>query len=303
MKFCIAFLAVCSLATHGAYAAWHDRYAGTGIRVHHVQLSGHGGDNTIALRNLAVTYEACVQRNISMGRPSQSIPASGLPALVTAFEIDMYYASNRTLEVKKSLHHSIDVVSCALEAKESTILTFFSSAGKCDVDVAKKTASGQCDLQQHAKSAVLKANESTISISTEQALGKIDLSYLPPEQRAKVEASLKSLKTATQVSDNPANNMEVKKMIAGHLCSTYRDVGLNVERCLAQPNRQTVSDLNPFPIPPATLNGYKPGVLLEIKSLALTVTAKSVNYSLSVSPDLFSLPTDYKLSAPAGGRS
>jgi hypothetical protein len=295
VRFSLVFFVVSLFATQTACAAWHDRYAGAGLRVHHVQLTGYGGDNVTALRNLAAIYEACTQNNRTIGRASQPLPASGLPIWATAFEIDIYYATNRTLEVKKSLHHSVDPANCSLEAKESTNLTLFSSAGKCDADVAKKTASGQCDSQQHAKSLALKANEN--SASTPEALAKIDMSKLPPDQRAKVEASLKSLNITVPASSEP-----VKLVVAGHQCRLYEDVALNIKRCLAQPNPLTIANLNPFPIPPATLNGNKSGVLIEIKSPAMTLTAKVVAYSLAVSPDLFIVPSDYILSAPTAGK-
>jgi hypothetical protein len=295
MRFSLMVFVLSLFAAQTASAAWHDRYAGAGLRVHHVQLTGHGGDNVTALRNIAAMHEACIQHNRTIGRVSQPLPASGLPIWATAFEIDIYYASNRTLEVKKSLHHSVDPANCALDAKESTNLTWFSSAGKCDADVAKKTASGQCDSQQHAKSIALKANEN--SASTAEALAKIDMSKLPPDQRAKVEASLKSLNITTPTSAEP-----VKRVVAGHQCRLYEDVALNIQRCLAQPDPRTIANLNPFPIPPATLNGNKSGVLIEMKSLAMTLTAKVVAYSLAVSPDLFIIPSDYRLSAPTGGK-
>jgi hypothetical protein len=291
----MVFLATSLFAAQAACAAWHDRYAGKGLQVHHVQLTGYGGDNANALRNLAAMHEACIQHNRTIARASQPLPAGGLPTWVNAFEIDIYYAANRTLEVKKSFHHSVDPASCALEAKESINLTLFSSAGKCDADVAKKTALGQCDSQQHAKSVVLKANE--ISVTTAEALAKMDLSKLPSDQRAKIEASLKTLNIATPVSDSSVN-----RVVAGYQCRSFEDAALNIQRCLAQPSPQIIANLNPYPIPPATLNGKKPGVLLEIKSLAMTVTARAVAYNLAVSPDLFMIPSDYKLSAPTGGK-
>jgi hypothetical protein len=295
MKHIMLLIASSLFVTQTACAAWHDRYAGKGVQVHHVQLTGYVGDNSTALRNLSAMHEACLQHNKTIGRASQALPANGLPAWVTALEIDIYYAANRTLEIKKSLHHFVDPASCALEAKESTNLTLFSSAGKCDVDVAKKTALGQCDSQQHAKSSALKIHENAMSAA--EALAKLDLNKLPPNQRANIEASLRNLNHTA-----PASSSLVNRVVAGYQCRSFEDAALNVQRCLAQPNPQVIANLNPYPIPPATLNGNKPGVLLEIKSLAVNVTAKVVAFNLAVSADLFVMPPDYTLSAPTWGK-
>ena len=83
-------IVVTLFATQAALADWHDQQPGSGVAAHYVRLSGFGGDNEVNSRNLLVTYKACAETQAAFGRPFESLPAQGLPAIVSTHDIEIY---------------------------------------------------------------------------------------------------------------------------------------------------------------------------------------------------------------------
>jgi hypothetical protein len=277
-------------------AAWHDQLAGGGVEVHYVRLAGYGGNNEVNLQNLVAMHEACVRRNRDMGRPVIVQDSASYPELVTAIDLEIYYSSNRTLDVFQSLHYSVDMVSCALEATAAKKLTLRSGAGKCDADLIKKLATGDCDTQAHARALAWKGAKA-------QSLPSIDLEKVPAHLRAQVLASYQHLQRS-----NPQGLQATEQLLAANeekimldvRCQVYRHSQLSHEVCIAQPNLNSQQGLNPYPIPASPFNAAIPGVLMYSKSAALNITAQHVRWNLSVSPNVFNLPAGTQLRSLPG---
>lgn len=258
---------------------------GSGVPAQYVRLTGYGGNNAVNVQNLKTAREACVKLNHDLGKPSQELNAGGYPEQATVIEIEIYYSVNRTLDVFQSVHHSIDISTCGLTATKASTLTLRSGAGKCDVDLVKKVARGNCDAQAHANAAAWKGDIS-------RQIPVVNMDKVPPNMRDQVLATLQQLQKPDPQSATPKGLSRLAngtKTILDTTCQIYRHEQLDHEVCVAalNPNDKT---LNPYPIPASPLNAAIPGVLLESKSAALTITAQQVRWNLSVSPGLFSLP-------------
>lgn len=279
-----------------ANSVWHDQLIGTGLKVHYVRLAGYAGNNEVNLKNLIAMREACAQSKRNMGSPVQSLDAVSYPALVTAVSLEIYYSSNRTLDVFQSLHYSVDMVSCALEATPAKKLTLRSNAGKCDADLVKKIATGDCDALAHANAQAWQGNKA-------QSLPSIDIDKVPAHLREQLLASYQQLQRSnsqgTQARDLPPAASE-EKMMLDVKCQVYRHIQLSHEVCIAQPNLDSQPGLNPYPIPASPFNAAISGVLMQSKSPALNVTAQEVRWNLSVSPNVFKLPTGIQLRTLSG---
>lgn len=284
-------LTTLSCLTSLVYAAWHDQLNGSGVAAHYVRLSGHAGDNKVKLQNLIEMREACVRVNRDMGRPVQTFDVNSYPALVTVIDLEIYYSANRTLDVFQSLHHSIDLSSCALEVTAAKKLTLRSGAGKCDVDLVKKTAIGNCDAQAHATALAWQGNTTQLATS-------VDMDKVPSQFREQVIASLKQMQNANShesQSKELVQPLKQGKRLIDVDCQVYKHSQLNHEVCIAQPNATSKPGINPYPIPASPLSAGISGILLESKSPALSISAQQVDWNLSVSPDVFKIPTGIQL--------
>lgn len=171
MRFHRAFIAAWASTSvcAPAFAAWHDHMPGEGLPVHYVRLSGHGGDNAVNRANLAASYKACAETQAAFGRPHE--PAPVLPPIVQTHSAEIYYAANRTLTLKEGTLHFIDPQTCALAQRPHRMLELRSRAGRCDVDLLKKEAWGECDAALHAKAAPVAALPASPEGATRTLLG------------------------------------------------------------------------------------------------------------------------------------
>ena len=283
-------------ATHAALAAWHDQQPGSGVAAHYVRLSGFGGDNEVNSRNLLVTYKACAETQTAFGRPFESLPAQGLPAIVSTHDIEIYYSVNRTLTVKQGTLNSINSTTCALVATPHRFLELRSGAGRCDIDLLKNEAVGNCDATAHAQAAPWSgARQAGASMSA------IDLGKVPAQTRAQVQAQLDRLKRRNApASPNAGSNSTESKEVANTVCKVYRNLAVMTELCIANPVPTALNPLAPYPIPAAPLNAGIPGILIAAKTPALTLVAREVRWNLSVSPSLFNLPATVRVRAMQG---
>jgi hypothetical protein len=236
-------------------AAWHDQEPGNGVPVHYVRLAGHGGDNAANRTHLATTYRACAETQAAFSRPYE--PAAASPPIVQSHAAEIYYAANRTLTLKEGVLHYIDPTTCALAQRPHRILELRSRAGRCEVDLLKKEAWGECDAEAHARAAA--------------------------------------------VPGMPAVTGAATRTILGTPCQVHGVPELKTHVCVSHPVPTRGRPRAPYPIPPAPLNGGRPGVVLDIDTPALTLQAQEVRWNLSVSPKLFELPAGIRMRAPRAG--
>ena len=284
------------LATQAALAAWHDQQPGSGVAAHYVRLSGSGGDNEVNRRNLLVTYKACAETQAAFGRPFESLPAQGLPAIVSTHEIEIYYAANRTLTIKQGTLYSIDSTTCAVVATAHRFLELRSGAGRCDIDVLKNKAVGNCDASAHAQAAAWSgAGQASASMSA------VDMGKVPAQMRAQVQVELDRMakRDAPASIDGSIEPIETRE-VANTVCTVHRNRAVMSELCVANPMPTALNLFTPYPIPPAPLNGGIPGILIAAKTLALTLVAQEVQWNISVSPSLFNIPRNVRVRTMQG---
>ena len=284
------------LATQAALAAWHDQQPGSGVAAHYVRLSGFGGDNVVNNRNLLVTYRACTETQTALGRPFESLPAQGMPAIVSTHEIEIYYSTNRTLTIKQGTLFSIDGKTCALVITPHRFLELRSGAGRCDIDLLKNKAVGNCDASAHAQATGWSGVKQPSA-----SMSAMDLDKVPAQTRVQVRTQLDELRrrSAPTTPDAGSHSTETKE-VANTGCQVYRNLTVATELCVANPTPTALNPLAPYPIPAAPLNAGIPGILIAAKTPALTLVAQEVRWNLSVSPDLFNLPTDARNRATPG---
>ncbi len=279
-------------AAHASLASQDTR----GIPVHYVRLTGYGGDNDVNRNNLIVAHQACVRTQTAFGKPAKTLAPGEIPAVISTQEVEIYYAANRTLTVKQGILHDIDRDTCALVAIPHRTAELQSSAGRCDIDLIKKTARGQCDASLHERAAVHPAGIRP---------PKVDLEKVPLSMRAQVQAQverLEQLGRAKPDTSGPAQSDAQRKTVAGLPCEVYRNEAMHAIWCIARPAASPARPLVPYPIPAAPLNSGISGVLLEARSPALTLQAQQIRLNTSVSVDLFAIPPDVRVNTVSGGR-
>ena len=276
---------------HGpVYAAWHEQQPGSGVAAHYVHLTGFGGDNEINLKNLLNTRQACVRLKTEMGQLFQPLPPDKIPKIVVSFEVEIYYTANRTLDVQQSALYSIDMANCALVSTPSKILKLRSSLGRCDIDLIKKEARGQCDAAAHARASAWSETK-----LVRPAIPSVDMDKVLANMRAQVQTQSDQLKQQSSIKPQSVQGGQALKAdtrtIAGTTCVLHRNAAAQAELCVAHPAQSMTEPLSPYPIPAAHLNGGVPGVLVDVKTPALTLRADHVTWNMSVSADVFSLPS------------
>ena len=264
------------------HAAWHDEHPGLDLSVHYVHLTGHDGDNVVNRRNLLADHQACVDQHTAFGQPASPLPPSGIPPVIVAEDIEIYYASNRVLTVSQSTIYFIDQADCALKAKSKRMLKWNSVIGRCDIDLSTKKAIGACDEKAQEQ-----APNSTMAKIAPAKLPAVDLNKLSPQVRAQVAAQLDRLNRLPQ---GPAGLYGAAllptggyKTIVHYQCTSYRADALRAELCIAHPQSS-------FPIPAAPLNAGIPGLLLDADTPALTLHAQEVRMDMAVSKAIFAIP-------------
>ncbi|RZI43942.1 hypothetical protein EGT07_00460 [Herbaspirillum sp. HC18] len=279
------------LFAHEAQCGWHDKFLGADVPVHYVHLTGYGGNNDTNRKNITETHKACFSLHMSLGKPAIPLPPEGVPPIISTQDVELYYASNRTLTFKQGTLYDIDGETCALRASPHKVLELRSSAGRCDIDLIRKEAVGQCDAIAHRRA------PASVSPGRDGArVPIVDFSKVPPEMRAKVEEQLAKLKreSGAETGMQPAGT-GLRKTVAGIACEVHRHEPLQSTLCIAKPVPLPDRPLNPYPIPAASLNGGVPGLLVEAETPTLILHAKEVRLNIAVSEDLFAIAPDVKV--------
>lgn len=277
--------------------AWHEQFAGAHgepmVAVHHVRLTGHGGNNELSRKMLIEGREACEPIVRDLGKPVAPMPASGYPRIIKPVVSDVYYASNRIFTVSRSELYSLDYEDCSINREEGEQIELFSRVGYCRINPLKRTASGQCDMAAHARAAPLRAEDfpRMSGEAMEQAMEKA-LDAMAPAARRYAEANLKKARARRQAAPNAAPEV---RTIAGLQCSVHHGHVLDGVICIADPTPETVPGLDPYPIMAASENLFRGGIALEVTSWFGSVVAERVEFSLRVPERMFEIPAGFKV--------
>ena len=261
-----------------AGAAWHDQFAGHDVKSHYVHLTGYGGNNTANLKTLWTEYKACADLHKTLGQPFESLSSDDIPPIVQSEDVEIYYSAVRTVTFVKAIRYQIVPTNCALTHFLYQTLDLRSSIGACEMDLIKKEARGVCnsDAHRHASAA-----------STGPKTAPIDMSKVPLNMQAQVQAQIDRMAQLRSKPNSGPPASGIVKDIAGYPCDVFISV-TNSQKCIAHPK----SD---FVIPGARFNLEKGGLLLEVKSPAMTLTAQEVVMNMTVSESLFAVPEDMKI--------
>jgi hypothetical protein len=268
-----------AVASTAAHAAWHDEgmlaipgwvEGPTDLYVHYVRLKGRKGNLALALRDKDIA-----QAQLQQCVPNPLVPArrlgegerlvEGFPEFVDYFEIEIYYARNRTLTVNHHTRYFHELRSCAIVELKGTSLQFRSTAGICDVSMKFKTARRNCDMGEH------------------------------------VRAGLPLVLTDPARLDGPRPQL-VAGNYASTQCRRYhlgilQPIG-DFEVCIAQ---APGAGAGPNPVPPEGFHLAVSGVLLEAKG-AIDMQAEEVRWNLLVSSSLFSIPPGFDVKSGVTSR-
>jgi hypothetical protein len=270
-------------------ATWADRHLGQDVVVHYVRLTGNASDSKVERKNLQITYDACSSRNRSLNRPVAPLPDGGIPEVPSSIEVQIYYSANRTVAATEGKIHDINFDTCALEESQRHNLTLMSAAGECRVDLIKASAYGTCDERVHRDAPAATAQQPGLP-----ALPKLDTSRMSSQLRAQTEAAAARAATYMPRASSLPPTGETRQ-VAGEHCAVYRHDGLSDEKCIARPESR-------FFIPASCLNGAIPGLVLQIKSRLLNLTAQQVTMDMKVSESLFAVPPGVKIRPGSGGK-
>jgi len=248
---CIATV-VCDISLTASYAGARATDIAGSSAMHHVHLTGFGADNSHKRELLLQTYRACVGMNQSLQKPTKLLAPDAVPPVIQAFDINIYYASNRTLIDVKSTSYGIDSDDCGLYSWKNHNATLNSGIGSCDMDLVKKTAKGRCDANAHETASARYGFED----------GEM--------KREPAKTTLESSLT---------------KNIARTDCQVSQLKILGIEKCIAHPQ-------SAFPIPASPYNFERAGLLLETTGPIMTIKADQVELNLALDTKLFSIPKD-----------
>jgi hypothetical protein len=277
---CLGFALIFSLFPpwSSAHAAWHDEgmasvdgwsRGGLNLRVHYVRLAGRKGDLAIAVneKNLAESaQQQCVPNTLiperTMAQGERFVEQ--FPEFATYFEVEIYYAGNRTLTVIRSTGYRHDQRTCGIVETQATSLKFSSTEGICDVNMKARTARRNCDMQRH------------------------------------INAPLPFVLTGAVRAASPIRPI-VAREFASTRCIPYL-LGVlapfgDIEACISQPPS---GSLGPNPVAPEGTHLAAPGVLIQAKG-PIDMQAVEVRWNLLVSSSLFSLPPGFDVKSAPGG--
>lgn len=286
------------LLTPLAHGAAHDQWPGSNLPVHYVELRGHGGDNDVNRENMLAAYHGCVSIQTAFSRPYQPLPTSGIPPVVIDITIEIYYAANRTLTIQHGTLYDINPLTCAVEAIPHHTSTLDSSIGYCRIDWLTKTAIEMCDTKAHERAPLrLPPPPAEVTVPI------VDMNKVPPAMRAQLEAHLNRLRQVLPATAPGGSDLKREiRLIADTNCQRYVHRVARTEFCMATSPPSVDQALRPSSYSPAPLGGGHLGVLMELKSPALTLKALQVQWSMTVSAEMFQLPPGVKVRSATGAQ-
>lgn len=254
-----------------AHAAWHDDHPGHDVRAHHVKLKGYGLDNHRLRELMLEQYNACADLNPKLGLPVKPLPATGIPAIIQAFEIDIYYTPGRTITVSHGTHHEINRTDCGIEETKSASLHFLGpDIDTCEVDLVRRKVVKGCGGTANS------------------ARAKKLLPQLPPQAQADALRALERIKHHRYAppSGPVLSRTGTYKVISGMRCEVHRLPAVpDEEKCVAHPE-------SAFPITASPFNLEEPGLLLSVTGKTMTVTDTTIQMDIGLSQSAFAVPTD-----------
>jgi hypothetical protein len=248
---CLTAIAI-NVCMSASYAVSTERDIDNNAAMHRVHLTGYGGDNTRNRELLLQTHQACVGLNQSLKKPTKPLSLDAVPQIVQAFDINIYYAANRTLIDVKSTSYEIDSDDCGLSSWKNHNATLNSGVGSCDMNFVKKTAKGRCDANAHETASARYGYEDG---AMRRGQGK------------------------------PTSESTLTRNIARMDCQVSQLKMPGMEKCIAHPQ-------SPFPIPASPYNFERAGLLLETTGPIITIKADQVDLNLAFDRSLFSIPKD-----------
>jgi hypothetical protein len=261
-----------------AHAAWHDEgmasvdgwsRGGLNLRVHYVRLEGRKGSLAVAVneKNLVESaHRQCVPNTLfperTMAQGERFVEQ--FREFATYFDVEIYYAGNRTLTVLRTTGYRHDLRTCGIVETQATSLKFSSTEGICDVNMKARTARRNCDMQRH------------------------------------INAPLPLVLTGAVRAASPIRPI-VAREFASTQCIPYL-LGVlapfgDIEACISQP---PIGSRGPNPVAPEGTHLAAPGVLLQAKG-PIDMQAVEVRWNLLVSSSLFSLPPGFDVKSAPGG--
>ncbi|HEX8604486.1 MAG TPA: hypothetical protein VF774_17695 [Pseudoduganella sp.] len=133
-------------------AAPHATYnGGAAVKVHRARLQGYfGGEegNAKALAELKQGVQSCMKSLADSGTTLH--PPSAWPDWVLIAREDRYTTANRMITYTSGTTHIVNNSDCSLLSKPYHRALLASAKGVCQIDLVRKTASGQCDAGGHA---------------------------------------------------------------------------------------------------------------------------------------------------------
>lgn len=125
----------------------------------------------------------------------------------------------------------------------------------------------------------------------QSSIGRCDMDMVKKETKGICDADAHA-KAPYRVVSRPGlpDAAGETQLVLNTRCQMHRNPLVAAELCVANP--ASGQDLSPYPIPASHLNAGIPGVLMEVKSPALTLTAQQIHWNMAVSAKLFGVPAD-----------
>ena len=134
----------------------HAKLGGNGpqVLVHWARLQAAPGANAVwktQAQALRQDVQRCVAAQTKNGMPVH--PPTAWPDHSVSVREDSYGAANRSITYTRGLFYLVNWVDCSLIENKTSSARLVSDAGACVINLIDKTASGECDVQAHAKAA------------------------------------------------------------------------------------------------------------------------------------------------------
>ncbi|HEU4776684.1 MAG TPA: hypothetical protein VFS95_07635 [Telluria sp.] len=247
----------------------HAKLGGNGpqVLVHWARLQGTPGANApwkAQAQALREDVQRCVAAQTRNGQPVH--PPTAWPDYSVSVREDTYGAINRSITYTRGLAYLVNGADCSLIESKTSRARLVSNAGACDINLIDKTASGECDVQAHAKAAPPRTMQPTEEQKkfAEQARN----GGMGPEMAAMFK----------QMEGMTGGATGVRKTIAGLACEVFSQ-GAQLSACLATGGS--------FSLLPSSKVGVLRYLALETTSQGFGLTAVEARLDQRVSAALF----------------
>jgi hypothetical protein len=136
----------------------HQSYSGGAqVKVHRARLEGYfegKNGNAAAIDDLKRQVRECVKAMANSPNPVR--PPTVWPDYMQAHREDSYTAANRSIRYTSDVGYVVSNLDCSLMSQIESRAELVSSKGVCKIDLARKTARGDCDSNGHADAPLAK---------------------------------------------------------------------------------------------------------------------------------------------------